>query len=451
MTASASYKSPRLTLLRLIAPLTVSRVAVMESLLLPVLVLAVGIWISPLDPLAVRAQFPWTWLAPLILALRYGPFAGLTGAAILLAAWFGLQPLGFIRGDFPKVYFLGGLIAVMLCGEFSSIWRTRVRRAEAMQVYLDQRLEHLTHQHYLLRLSHDRLEQDLITRPMAMRDALTALRKLTAQAGYADVLPGANMLLRLLAQFCQLESAALYALRGAGQPPARAAQLGAPFELDAGDSLVRYALAQDQFSHIQSEGSERRSRYLVAAPITGGDGVQRALLVVDRMPFFALTDDTLQTLNLMLGYYRDGLDARLTAQPVLAAVPDCPMEFAFELMRVWRIRVESGVRSALVALVFGQKESFEDLPFAVRRQQRSLDVTWLIEADPAQILVTLMPLASLSGAEGYLARIEGWMSKLHGVDLAGAGVSQHVLLVDEVEPVALLEQLFRVCRVPRSD
>jgi len=88
VTASASSKSPRLTLLRLVAPLAVSRVAVMESLLLPVLVLAVGIWISPLDPLAVRAQFPWTWLAPLILALRYGPFAGLTGAAILLAAWF---------------------------------------------------------------------------------------------------------------------------------------------------------------------------------------------------------------------------------------------------------------------------------------------------------------------------------------------------------------------------
>jgi hypothetical protein len=101
--------------------------------------------------------------------------------------------------------------------------------------------------------------------------------------------------------------------------------------------------------------------------------------------------------------------------------------------------------------VFSQKGIYEDLPFAVRRQQRSLDVTWLIEAAPAPVLVTLMPLASLSGAEGYLARIESWMRKLHEVDLAGAGVSQHVLLVDEVEPVALLEQLFRVCRVPRSD
>jgi len=450
LSSSALPKSPRTALLRLIAPLRAGPAAALESLLLPLLVLAVGIWVSPLDPLTVRAQFPWAWLAPLVLALRYGLFAGLTGAAVLLAAWFGLQPFGFIRGEFPKVYFLGGLIAVMLGGEFSSVWRGRVRRSEAMQIYLDQRLEHLTHQYYLLRLSHDRLEQDLLTRPMAMRDALTALRRLTAEEPDGDVLPGAHALLRMLAQFGQLESAALYALPLSAAPASRLAQLGPDFELDAADALLKFALEQDRLSHIQSEGGKRQSRYLIAAPISGSDGVQRALLVVDRMPFFALSQETLQTLNLILGYYRDGLDARLTARPVLEAVPDCPLDFASELMRLWRIRVESGVRSALVALVFNPREGFEDLPYAVRRQQRSLDVTWLMETSPSPILVTLMPLASLSGAEGYLARIEYWMRQLHALDLAEAGVSQHVLLVDETPPVVLLEQLFKVCHVARS-
>ncbi|MFX5245279.1 hypothetical protein ABTD35_21060, partial [Acinetobacter baumannii] len=86
----------------------------------------------------------------------------------------------------------------MICGEFSSLWRNRVRRAESVQAYLEQRLEYLTHQHYLLRLSHDRLEQDLISRPVSMRDALVSLRGLASASGAAgDALPGASDLLRL--------------------------------------------------------------------------------------------------------------------------------------------------------------------------------------------------------------------------------------------------------------
>mgnify|MGYP001161937487 FL=1 len=133
-----------------------------EILLLPLAAVVIGSAVNPEDPLLTAAAFPWAWFAPIILALRYGPLAGLGGAGILLAAWLVLSTGQY--DTFPKLFFLGGLILVMLVGEFSSLWLARTRRAETMQIYLDQRLEHLTHQHYLLRLSHDRLEQDLISR-----------------------------------------------------------------------------------------------------------------------------------------------------------------------------------------------------------------------------------------------------------------------------------------------
>lgn len=114
----------------------------------------------------------------MVLALRYGPLAGMSAAGILLLTWLGLNTGQ--HDSFPKLPFLGGLILIMLIGEFSSLWVARTRRAETVQVYLDQRLEYLTHQYYLLRLSHDRLEQDLISRPMAMRDALKTLRDISA-------------------------------------------------------------------------------------------------------------------------------------------------------------------------------------------------------------------------------------------------------------------------------
>jgi hypothetical protein len=440
-----------MTLLRFIAPLDVHRMAVVESLLLPVVLVVAGIWLNPLDPLGVRSEFPWVWLAPALLALRYGPFAGLGGALVLVAAWFGLQPLGLIRGEFPRLFFLGGLFAVMLCGEFASIWRARVRRAEAMQVYLDRRLEHLTHQHYLLRLSHDRLEQDLIARPMAMRDALAALREISAGAQTAGGLPGADILLRQLAQFCQVESGALFRVREGKVLPAPVASIGVSFELDPADPLLRFALERKGLAHVQSEGADGRTRYLVAAPLSLADAPPFGLLVVQRIPFFALTDETMQTLNLMLSYYAGGIDARATAAPVLDKVPGCPMDFAFELMRLWRIRGDAGVRSALVALSFAPQEGFEYLPEALHLQQRSLDVTWMIDKGGRRVLATLMPLASLSATEGYFARVEEWLRRQHGGTLADAGVGQHVLLVDEIEPVALLQQLFRITGVGQRD
>jgi hypothetical protein len=50
-----------------------------ETAILPLLAVAIGIWVNPLDPLWINASFPWVWFAPVILAMRYGPFPGLEG------------------------------------------------------------------------------------------------------------------------------------------------------------------------------------------------------------------------------------------------------------------------------------------------------------------------------------------------------------------------------------
>ena len=100
---------------------TQTRPAVMlgETLLLPMIALALGLAWNPDDPLWSAARFPWSWLAPVILALRYGPLAGLGGATVLLLGWLLLNVGHF--DSFPQVFFLGGLILVMLVGEFSSL------------------------------------------------------------------------------------------------------------------------------------------------------------------------------------------------------------------------------------------------------------------------------------------------------------------------------------------
>ena len=423
-----------------------------EALLLPLLAVGLGIWINPLDPLWTHADFPWAWFAPVILSMRYGPFPGLAGAFVLLLAWFMFHMTGWLPGEFPKLNFLGGLILVMLSGEFSSLWLARARRAEGVGFYLDQRLDYLTHQYYLLRLSHDRLEQDLIGRPMAMRDALGALHELAAQADATEPLPGADRLLRLFAQYCQIEGAALHAASGDGfvpQPAARLGHLADDGRLADDDPLVRHALSRDCLAHVAEAIDENTSsRYVIAAPLTTFDGTRIGLLVVERIPFFALHEETLQTLNLLLGYYTDGLVKQCLALKIQAACPACPTEFAAELQRLWRVRTESLIGSVVVALEFRAHEGLDDLATHIRRQRRSLDINWLIEEGPHPVLVTLMPLAGSAAAEGYLARIDEWVRQQSGQTLEQSGIFPHILHLDDQSPVALLQRLFAASHVP---
>ncbi|MBP7625688.1 MAG: PelD GGDEF domain-containing protein [Zoogloea sp.] len=426
--------------------------AIAEVLAVPLLVLALCVWVNPADPFFTHGPFPWVVLGPVVVALRYGALAGILAALVVLAGWFGLARQGLIGPTMPQDEFLGALVLVMICGEFGSLWSNRVRRAETMQRYIAQRLDHLTHQHYLLRLSHDRLEQDLISRPVSMRDALLNLRRITSHGMVADAaaLPAAGELLRLLSQYCQIECAAVYRMEGSNIRRAADHTLGTPFELNTTDPLITFALERQELSHVALDELEQRgrSRYLVVVPLKDAVGTLQALLVVERMPFFALHEETLQMLNLLLGYYADSLNAARIAEPILRAVPACPPAFAFELMRVWHIRQTSGVRSALVALEFRSQPGFDDLALQIERLQRALDSVWACESAHGRVLLTLMPLAGESAAQGYANRVEGWIAQNRGATLEEAGVTTRVVLLDQLPPAQLLQTLLQQCHVP---
>lgn len=425
---------------RLTAPTTNPWAVAGEVLFLPVIAVCLGLWLNPEDPLWIQSHFPWVWLAPVVLALRYGPLPGIGGGCILLLFWLLLtaDPLD----HFPKQVFLGGLILVMIIGEFASLWVARTRRAEGVQRYLDQRLEFLTHQYYLLRLSHDRLEQELFTRPMAMRDALAQMRTMVVGDEHANDRSCAQALLRLLAQYCQLEAACLYRVAEGHLQTEPLATLGDTSVLDANDPLIKRTLESSRLCHISQSVAEdaNPSRYLVAAPLTNLNGERFGLLVVERMPFFALQDESLQTINLLLGYYADSLSVQSLAAPIRQRFPDCPPEFAFELQRLWHIRDISQVVSSLVVLEIRHQPGTPDAAQQIQRQKRALDENWLIAGEQRDFLVTLMPISSPAAAEGYLNRLELWAHQRSGKTLAALGIFGHVLTLDK-DPLAVVQRI----------
>ena len=155
----------------------------LEALLMTAGVLAMGYYFNRSDPFLVHGSFPWIWFAPLLIALRYGIAPGMVTVISICLTYLAMLKLGMLTGDFPTTYMLGGVLITLICGQFSTLWDQRLRRANQLSSHAGERFEQLSRAYFMVRLSHDRLEQNLISRPVTLRDAMMDLRMLLAVRG----------------------------------------------------------------------------------------------------------------------------------------------------------------------------------------------------------------------------------------------------------------------------
>ena len=423
--------------------------AAFEAVLFGVGALTLAFWFTPTDPFGLSAQFPWLWLVPAVVSMRYGSIIALVAVATYFFGWLALEGLKLIDTPFPQAYFLGGLVLALACGQFADVWNSRQRRLRAVNAYLDERLNTLTKSHFLLRMSHERLEQDLLAKPLTLRETLTRLRGLSLLVR-REALPGADEFLQLLAQSCQLEVAAVFAMRRDGTYEKEpAARLGPAAALDLGDPLLTYGLEQGDLVHVQMAQPGSRdfdqSRYLVCAPMTSASGQRVGLVVVERLPFFALNYDTLQLFTVLLGYYADGVESGLESRAMLARLPACPPEFALDLVRLTRIRVDADIQSALVALVFEDDARGVDMFAQIKRLKRNMDLSWEPRVPGRLVQISLLPLAGVPAVEGYLDRVESSIRAQFGVDFVAGRVVAHIAHLSSAAPQETLAGLLARC------
>lgn len=422
------------------APLRPNRWMWLETVVISLCAVGLGLVFQRDNPFLVGAGFPWPWLAPVLVALRYGVMPGVASSLILIGAWLLLAHLAPGGTDFPEQYFLGGLILVMLCGEFSAAWGTRLRRAEETNHYLDERLSRITRLHLLLRLSHERMEQEVLSKPATLRDALLELRQLTVgQAGSG--MPAAHSLLQMLAQYCQLESAAIYTRASGNAAFQRLSEIGTPIELSADDPLLLHALEHQSLAHLLTgvlPEASLPSPFLVVAPILTSGGHLLGVLGINHMPFFALNEETLQMLAVMLGYYADCVVEAEGTRHFIQRLPAAPHNFAGEFSRLQRLQRSFGIDSHVVALIFRNNESGQQIVAQLARIRRGLDVVWQVEEGQRLVIVNLMPLANAAAVEGYLLRIETWLKEYTGSGYDELSVTPIDISLAETDPVASL-------------
>ncbi|GIX22790.1 MULTISPECIES: hypothetical protein [Caldimonas] len=395
-----------------------------ESALLPVIALGVAWRLNPSDPLALHAAFPWVWFGAWLAAVRYGAGYGLAGAALYAIVWWwqhgapvaGVALFGPSGGHFPGEFFLGGTLMTLVLGEFGSAYRRSERLHQETARDLSVRLERTKRRLFIVKEALATLEQELVDRPLTLRDALLDFRQLCAQwqrthpeADDAERirLPQAVGFLQLLSQSCRVVESAIF-VRDPAQPSGwhQAAVLGHELpELDDTHPLIATVLDNGHAAHIAQEalGDVDTSDWVYAAVLRSDEqGQVQALLVAHTMPFMAFEHTNLQRLQVLVDAYRDFVEREQGVGEQRETWPEAPIELQQEWTALVRLSRRARLHSHAVLWALPK-----DLPADARaRMEQAQPVeseSWQLTGPTGRVAwVTVLPLSSAATLDAYL-------------------------------------------------
>jgi len=408
----------------------------LEVLVVTAFVVVLCAWNRPDDPFYLNYSFPWPVLAPLLVGLRYGFFMALASCLLILAAlgWYLQAP---DSPALPWAWVIGLLGISLIAGEFRDYWGRRLEKLEAVNRYRSQRLDEFTRNYYLMKVSHDRLEQQVAGSSGSLREALRRLYREVDLAGDNKGLnrESAELMLQLLARYGQLQNAAIYSIhkdRLTGRP---LATTGDYQPIHENDPLIQHALEQRTLVSVQTQFREHLEHLdtdlLLAIPFIDSAGNLVAICAVQSIPFFSFQVKTLRLLAILTGHMADIiLQQQATDQHETREW----RSLHFQLRRVARDAENFGLPATLLAFD-AEAGHAGTLETRMRKMRRGLDI---IVSEPLlgrKLIVLLMPLTDELGTAGYLQRLDDELQQSTGHPLSEAATchSHNILSAAEAE------------------
>jgi hypothetical protein len=179
------------------------------------------------------------------------------------------------------------------------------------------------------------------------------------------------------------------------------------------------------------------------APILTSADQLLGVLVVTRMPFFALNEDSLRVLALLLGLYADSVVVSDRVGEVMAQVPRCPYDFADELIKLMRLQRDYQINSHVVVLQFGRHPRRLDMILFATRLRRRFDVHWQFGGGEHEStgIANVLPLSSELAVRGYLERMENSLRDRFGGSFEALHIRPYVISLEQHEPLLVLGRI----------
>jgi polysaccharide biosynthesis protein PelD len=423
--------------------------AMMETILITLLLPAVGYLLHPQDPFFLDSRFPWLALAPLLLSLRYGFAYGFGSAAsTVIAMAYIWQTHPAALGSFPTETVIAILLISAVAGEFRNTWRRHHEVLTTAHELDKTRFESFTRVYQVLKASHAKLEHQLAGRTVSLRTALFQLRTPLLHITDEDPIGSiANSLLRLFGDQARVQMGAIYRVEDNARIVLPAAgHFGSPPQLSASNPLLLEALQTGHTVSIRTEHRTADTSVLAVIPMVDITGNIWAVITVNEMPFVAFEHGNLDLMTVLAGYSADLLRSWATSG---GRQPAAERDFQGRLQRSLIDVRRNHLPATLTAIVFASLRFREPLIDWVYTESRYLDFKWLLKSDAGYpVLLVLSPLTTEAGVGRLLQRLECFLSDEYGVSVTQAGLTIHVhQLISQDTPARVLDRMKTACQI----
>lgn len=301
-------RAPRAALARLRGR---SAIAIGEAAAITLAIPALGFGIDRTDPFFLKYHFPWLVFAPLLIALRHGFTLGFGSSVVLdvalVLAW---RTHAVPIEGFPAEIVVGLITLAMVSGQFADLWKREVVRLDAGFGALRRQADKLSRSHFLLEVSHDRLDEQVERRTTSLREGMAAVRSLATNGEVLSLAQHGDAMMSVFTTYCGLEVGELCVVER-GALGARCAALGRAASTPPDDPLVAQAIRSRRLTYLPAATLPDRTRgavdspLLAAIPFVDAEGGVHAVLCVQAMPFISFEKRNLQAMAALAEHFAD--------------------------------------------------------------------------------------------------------------------------------------------------
>ncbi|OMH41203.1 PelD GGDEF domain-containing protein [Desulfurobacterium indicum] len=376
-----------------------------EAVLFFVILTLIGFYFNPKDPLFIHSTVNPFVLLGLTITLFYGLIGGLVFLVISVPIF------KFIYPQFPLSFFLWTLLLILIAGEFFSYWKRRIELSEEESTYFKSKLRKQTNDFILLKLSHDQLEKHYLVKPISIRTVLEKIKKELINNREKAF----ENLMSLISEAFFVRKGSLYIKTSKEESFKLASSISKPVELDMDDPLVREAIEEGRTVFLSSSSSQ--SKYLAVIPVfdIANDDEIIAFFLVKDLPFRYLNADNILSINVALIWFMAELEKTEMVKDLINEFRYLPVDFIVEVQTVKILQEKFGIDSYIV--VYKIPENMEDIIQFIHNRIRGVDFLVYHKINDHYIVYVLLPLSSLSSAEGFSNRISNELKRRFGNEI----------------------------------
>jgi len=336
-------------------------------------------YVSSNDPLFFESEFNIYFYLMIIITLFYGFFSGIFFLGIFFIAEYIIYHK--INMDNLYQYF----IIMLILSEFYYFWKKKVEKLEETNKYINHRLEDIGTAYYLLKLSHDEIEQNYILKPFSIRNVLQQTKKLMKENQDEAI---QNFLL-LIERTFKIEKASLYLYEKNNYK--LVSSIGEDVKLDLKDSLVERVLKKRELVYTDISQDEN-SNYLAVIPLISLNNDIKGLFLIKEMPFFNLSKDNLLMISLFLSYFVNSYQ-KIDKYKQYSFDED----FLNELDKLLFLEKKYNIKTFLAVFEANEFELIN-----IKKKLRGSDIYY----KEKNRLMILFPFMSITGVKNFISRIE---------------------------------------------